>query len=256
MVNYKLTRTRLRAFTLIELLVVIAIIAILAAILFPVFAEAREKARAIACLSNGDQIGLALMLYVQDYDEMYPQEHPTSSNPAVDDSTGQLEGIDYGSPFVKILPYVGSGYKNPQLYICPDDPDPQGQDILDSKGNCLSNGAPPPGPLNSYLLNAYFLFGATMAEISTPAQTIYIAERRSSGDPKTDFCDVHFHPWLNEVQDPLNSSDTINPVAIASRRHSGGSNYVYADGHAKWSRFSQVRAPFDGHTLYGEFQAF
>ncbi|MFS8808670.1 DUF1559 domain-containing protein, partial [Synechococcus sp. R6-10] len=64
-------RTR-HGFTLIELLVVIAIIAILAAILFPVFAQAREKARQTTCLSNGKQIGLATMMYVNDYDEMFP----------------------------------------------------------------------------------------------------------------------------------------------------------------------------------------
>src|SRR5437763_1207960 len=95
-----------RAFTLIELLVVIAIIAVLAAILFPVFQQAREKARAISCLSNARQIGTALMLYLQDYDETYPQEHPSTSNPALDDNTAQLETVDYGSPFDKILPYV------------------------------------------------------------------------------------------------------------------------------------------------------
>src|SRR5262249_50057033 len=63
-----------RAFTLIELLVVIAIIAILAAILFPVFAHAREKARVISCLSNMKQIGTAIYMYTQDYDELYPRE--------------------------------------------------------------------------------------------------------------------------------------------------------------------------------------
>src|SRR5205807_8427606 len=91
-----------RAFTLIELLVVIAIIAILSAILFPVFAQAREKARAISCLSNEKQVGLALMLYIQDYDEKYPQEHPSTSNPVVDDSNGKPEALDFGSPFDNI----------------------------------------------------------------------------------------------------------------------------------------------------------
>src|SRR4051794_16013802 len=67
-----MNRSDRRAFTLIELLVVIAIIAILAAILFPVFAQARERARMSACLSNTRQLGTALMLYVQDYDETYP----------------------------------------------------------------------------------------------------------------------------------------------------------------------------------------
>src|ERR1044071_6983028 len=91
-------RAKRRGFTLIELLVVIAIIAILAAILFPVFAQAREEARAISCLSNSKQIGLALYMYIQDYDEKYPQEHPDTSNPVVDDNNAQLEAIDFGSP--------------------------------------------------------------------------------------------------------------------------------------------------------------
>src|SRR6266700_6987265 len=68
----EMPRTRKRAFTLIELLVVIAIIAILAAVLFPVFAQARERARMSACLSNMRQIGASLVIYIQDYDETYP----------------------------------------------------------------------------------------------------------------------------------------------------------------------------------------
>ena len=73
---------RTRAFTLIELLVVIAIIAILAAILFPVFAQAREQARATACVSNGRQIGLQVRMYVQDYDETMPIFYAYNSQPS------------------------------------------------------------------------------------------------------------------------------------------------------------------------------
>mgnify|MGYP003342843430 CR=1 FL=1 len=245
------------AFTLIELLVVIAIIAILAAILFPVFAQAREKARSITCLSNGRQVGTALAMYIQDYDEKYPQEHPSTSNPVVDDDKAQLEEIDFGSPFDKILPYVASkDTSKTQLFVCPSDPDPHGKTITDSSGKCLSNGETPPGALSSYVVNAYYLFGATLAQINTPAQSIYVLERRSEGKPTTDFCDVHYHPWLGEVDIPANDADLVNPMAVASKRHTGGSNYIYADGHAKWQKFENTRKPFEGHLLFGEHQAF
>lgn len=250
------------AFTLIELLVVIAIIAILAAILFPVFAQAREKARAIACLSNCRQIGMALAIYVEDYDEKYPQEHPDCGNPPVCDANGALEGTDYGSPFDKILPYVASkDSRNTGLYICPDDPDPHGKAVLDANGNCPAQpgqaAGPPPGPLTSFVLNAYYLFGAIEAQIDVPAQAIYIAERRTKpATSTTEFCDVHYHPWLGEVEIPTGPNDTIDPISIQSDRHTQGSNYVFADGHAKWSTFAPTRVPFPGHTLYGEHQAF
>jgi hypothetical protein len=190
-------------------------------------------------------------MYIGDYDDRYPQEHPGTSNPATDDNTGQLEEIDFGSPFDKILPYVASkDSARTQLYICPADPDPHGSALLDSAGNCVGLDAPPPGPLTSFLLNAYYLFGATSSDIASPAQSIYISERRDS------FCDVHYHPWLGEVENPTGPDDTTNPLAISTNRHFNGSNHIYAEGHAKWRRFSEARAPFDGHLLYGEFQAF
>lgn len=241
------------AFTLIELLVVIAIIAILAAILFPVFSQAKATAKKVSCLSNGRQVGLALVMYINDWDDRYPQEHPSTGNPVVDDSTGQLESTDYGSPFDKILPYVASQDSSKTgLYLCPSDPDPHGLKLLDPAGNCLGSNplAPPPGNLTSFLLNAYYLFGATSSDITTPAQSIYISERRDS------FCDVHYHPWLGEVEAPANAADTTNPIAISPDRHFLGSNHIYSEGHAKWRPFGQARAPFDGHLLYGEFQAF
>src|SRR5580700_805002 len=97
---------RARAFTLIELLVVIAIIAILAAILFPVFAQAREKARGISCLSNTKQLGLGVMMYTEDYDENYP--------------IGFQSDTIWSGPFAwtyEIQPYL----KSLQVFVCPDD---------------------------------------------------------------------------------------------------------------------------------------
>src|SRR5262249_40598825 len=98
-----------KGFTLIELLVVIAIIAILAAILFPVFAQAREKARSISCLSNEKQVSLAILQYVQDYDENMP------NGVMVDSSDIARAGLGW---YGQCYPYI----KNAQVGKCPDDP--------------------------------------------------------------------------------------------------------------------------------------
>src|SRR5258705_6112812 len=96
------------AFTLIELLVVIAIIAILAAILFPVFAQAREKARQTACLSNVKQIGLGINMYIQDYDETLPLQNGDYQN--------FLVTLESQPNWPKLIdPYT----KNSQIYTCP-----------------------------------------------------------------------------------------------------------------------------------------
>jgi prepilin-type N-terminal cleavage/methylation domain-containing protein len=116
---------RRRGFTLIELLVVIAIIAILAAILFPVFAQAREKARQASCLSNLKQLGLAAMMYVQDYDEVYPGGPGVNSlwTPGPQGAWDKLiqtngTNVSVTNVAVRLVPYI----KNQQIFVDPDDP--------------------------------------------------------------------------------------------------------------------------------------
>ncbi|RYX82561.1 DUF1559 domain-containing protein [bacterium] len=153
--------TRRLAFTLIELLVVIAIIAILAAILFPVFARARENARRASCQSNLKQIGLGVMQYIQDYDEKYPiwdLQNNTSPDAYIPGGqNGYYDGYwTYGNWRYYIQPYV----KSTQLFTCPSTIKPQAGIYLAPRGAVNGAGGQNYPDANNYGANESVI-GAT-----------------------------------------------------------------------------------------------
>ena len=215
------------AFTLIELLVVIAIISILAAILFPVFAQAREKARQTACLSNSRQIGMAFMQYATDYDECLPLSTDTSRD---------LSWTNTMQPYIK----------NRQIYRCPDDQSANWSVPL--AGQTVTR-------LSTYFLNDWLagtLQYANLASLQKPASVIYVSEglANKTGD--------HYHPflWAADPDKPGGpGSGQFDTVAsqtkeLALTQHSEGFNNVYADGHAKWGKWSQFWFQDVTHNIY------
>jgi len=250
-------------FTLIELLVVIAIIAILAAILFPVFAKAREKARQTSCLSNNKQLGLAFIQYVQDNDE----EYPSSSN--------------YGAGWAgRIYPYV----KSTGVYKCPDD-------SSNPTYPAFTNGQNP--FLVSYVANRYVVNGLGVpttpsnatsdASLQSPSNTVLLYEGDKTGDGTVadNFCDSSINPGndlnslsgtgshgpgttaINGTYPPANNWDvpvdttrhdkeqvvnTFNNTIYGSAVQTGGFTtgkdiYQFADGHAKFISWDKVWTP-------------
>lgn len=256
-------------FTLIELLVVIAIIAILAAILFPVFAQAREKARAISCLSNSKQIGTAQMMYLQDFDETF----------------GTAWGENATNHFITGLqPYIKNSFgviTNPAsatgAWQCPNAP---------ALGR---NNVTAAYTANGNLMGVGYSWGAiapehqslSMAAIQRPAEVVSIGETNrvvfpnGDGDTGTDFIRVgapgggdikgprdcsdanqiacRWYALQNKCYDYTNFENTIKDPNITgwrqkqlAFRHSkggvgtGSANVLYADGHAKAVMFGRI----------------
>ena len=208
-----MSRSTRRGFTLIELLVVIAIIAILAAILFPVFAQAREKARQTSCLSNLKQQGTATTMYVQDYDETFPLAIYISSN-----GSAPCTILSYH----ETIPYQ----KNADMEKCPSDISPL------KVPTALTNlGLPPACPLTPALPTVgyqpnYGVFVFT-AVVPTPFQHTPVA--LASLDYPTDTA------LVSDATVTQGGTATFTPPLTAAvlARHSGLINAVFGDGHAK-----------------------
>ncbi len=272
-------------FTLIELLVVIAIIAILAAILFPVFAQAREKARATACLSNEKQIGLALMQYVQDYDETYPRAvfGTDPAKPYWEDWNNAVTWDNVVNPYIKNgkagtnADFIANVGKGGAIFQCPSDAltredyvSQPGQNAMTyapagtwvEDGNILHEGVfakldfMKPDGTRDYIRTR------TLSEIPAPSQSLALVERpakaSASNWAQNPICysaveqqmyangEWYGSAGIDEAKKPSNAP-----------RHSGGWNYVFADGHAKWYKPSSTIAKgVDFYTVWNQANGF
>lgn len=212
-------------FTLIELLVVIAIIAILAAILFPVFAQARDKARSASCLSNTKQMAVAFAMYTTDYDELMVPDYYGDWSPCCAARGGHW-------PWMKLLiPYV----KNKGVYTCPSHPRANWDALAGAYGAGFEYEFP---SVIGYGYNNIGLSRKALAEIERPADTYAIMESRYYPPGHASYNGS----WGWYTVYPPSISPALIDYArwLTADRHNQGNNVVFADGHAKWARWDYI----------------
>jgi prepilin-type N-terminal cleavage/methylation domain-containing protein/prepilin-type processing-associated H-X9-DG protein len=243
------SRSSQRGFTLIELLVVIAIIAILAAILFPVFAKAREKARQITCTSNVKQISLAFMMYAQDNDETYCRVKTLS---AANEASLNPEVLDANDPTQQLWTGLLSPYiKNTQVVLCPS----AGYSVVQSYGgynfNTLADTDVNTAQISIGMNSAIDPFGnigclsglqaqnpsgctaaATIASFPLPSQTVSFADSVPTTPSST-----YPGPQVGFI---VNGAFPLDVPGGVSDRHTQGANIGFLDGHVKWYTTNRI----------------
>jgi len=220
-------------FTLIELLVVIAIIAILAAILFPVFAKVREKARQISCASNLKQLALGVIQYVNDYDQTYPAPPPITASPA---TTANPEYCGWAG---RVYPYI----KSTAVFKCPDDPTAPSVSggvtkyplsyAINKNLLSIASGTTTPNPAADATLVApsstvlFIEIQRNVADMTNPNEQ-NSADANMTGSPQDMTGTPSIAQYVTGIYPGGPTTLGLTPV------HTNGANYAACDGHVKW----------------------